>query len=86
VVHDRRPNLEPADYSFSEREARLFLACEDGATPAEARAALGEAGAADLDVDDVHEFLDELVASRLMYEEDGRYLALALPPKLAEHA
>ena len=33
--------------------------------------------AADLDVDEVQEFLDELVASRLMYEEDGRYLALA---------
>jgi len=85
AVHDRRPNLEPADYSFSEREARLFLACEDGATAAEARAALGEADAADLDVDDVQEFLDELVGSRLMYEEDGRYLALALPAKLPEH-
>jgi hypothetical protein len=85
VVHERRPNLEPADYSFSEREARLFLACEDGATPAEARAALGESGAVDLDLDDVQEFLDELVGSRLMYEEDGRYLALALPARLPEH-
>jgi len=85
VVHDRRPNLEPADYSFSEREARLFLACEDGATASEARAALGEAETTDLDVDDVQEFLDELVGSRLMYEEDGRYLALALPAKLPEH-
>jgi magnesium-protoporphyrin IX monomethyl ester (oxidative) cyclase len=85
VIHDRRPNLEPADYSFSEREARLFLACEDGATAAEARVSLGEAETADLDVDDVQEFLDELVASRLMYEEDGRYLALALPARLPEH-
>jgi hypothetical protein len=39
VVHDRRPSLEAADYSFGEREARLFLACEDGATAAEARGA-----------------------------------------------
>jgi hypothetical protein len=39
----------------------------------------------DLDLDDVQEFLDELVGSRLMYEEDGRYLALALPARLPEH-
>jgi hypothetical protein len=84
VVHDRRPNLEAADYSFSEREAQLFLACEDGATAAEAQAALAPADARELDVDDVREFLDELVASRLMYEEAGRYLALALPARLTE--
>jgi len=85
VVHDRRPDLEPADYSFSEREARLFLACEDGATAAEARGTLGEAATMDLDMDDVQEFLDEMVGSRLMYEEGGRYLALALPANLPEH-
>jgi ribosomal peptide maturation radical SAM protein 1 len=85
MVEDRRPNLEPADYSFSEREARLFLACEDGATAAEALAALPPADAAELDVDDVLEFLDELVVARLMYEEDGRYLSLALPARLPEH-
>ena len=85
VVHDRRPNLEPADYSFSEREARLYLACEDGATAIEALATLGDAEASDLDVDDIKEFLDELVTGRLLYEEDGRYLALALPARLPEH-
>jgi hypothetical protein len=53
VVHDRRPSLEAADYSFGEREADTT----------------------DLDVDDVQEFLDEMVGSRLMYEEGGRYLA-----------
>jgi ribosomal peptide maturation radical SAM protein 1 len=84
VVQDRRPDLDPADYSFSEREARLFLACEDGATAAEAHRALPEAERADLDVDDVTEFLDDLVASRLMYEEDGRYLGLALPARLLQ--
>jgi ribosomal peptide maturation radical SAM protein 1 len=85
VIEDRRHDLEPADYSFSEREARLFLACEDGATAAEAHRALGEADRADLDVDDVQEFLDDLVTSRLMYEEDGHYLGLALPARLPEH-
>jgi ribosomal peptide maturation radical SAM protein 1 len=85
VVHDRRPGLEPADYTFSEREARVFLACEDGATAAEAHAALPPHHAAELDVEEVQEFLDELVTSRLMYEEGGRYLALPLPARLPEH-
>jgi hypothetical protein len=85
VIEDRRPNLESADYSFSEREARLVLACEDGPTAAEAHQSLEQADRADLDVDDVEEFLDDLVASRLMYEEDGRYLALPLPARLPEH-
>jgi ribosomal peptide maturation radical SAM protein 1 len=86
VVEDRRPNLAPADYTFAEREARLFLACADGATAAEACAALHASGVTDLDEDDVQEFLDELVGSRLVYEEDGRYLALALPARLPEQS
>jgi ribosomal peptide maturation radical SAM protein 1 len=86
VIHDRRPNLEPADYSFSEPEARLYLACADGATAAEAFRALSRTETTDLDVDEVRAFLDDLVASRLMYEEHGHYLALALPAQLPEHA
>ena len=31
--------------------------------------------------DDIREFLDGLVASRLVYRERDRYLALALPPR-----
>jgi hypothetical protein len=84
LVHDRRPGLETADYSFDEREARIYLACEDGATAAEALAGLGAAGSTDLDVDDVTDFLDELVELRLAFEEGGRYLGLALPSDLPE--
>jgi ribosomal peptide maturation radical SAM protein 1 len=84
VVHDRRPGLERADYTFGEREKQLYLACEDGATATEALASLGPAGTTDLDVDDVEEFLDEMVALRLAYEENGRYLSLALPVNLPE--
>jgi ribosomal peptide maturation radical SAM protein 1 len=76
-VVDRRPGLVPARYLFEAVEARIFDACEDGATPAEVVAGLGPD--ADVSVDDVREFLDELVESRLVYEEGGRYLALALP-------
>jgi ribosomal peptide maturation radical SAM protein 1 len=84
VVEDRRPNLPTADYTFEDREARVFLACRDGATAAEAHAELQAVGIEDLDVDDVREFLDELLALRLAYEEGGRYLALPLPVNLKE--
>jgi hypothetical protein len=85
IIRDRRPGLEQADYTFEDLEAKIYLACEDGATASEALAALGAAGSEDLTVDDVREFLDELVDMRLAYEEGGRYLALALPARLPEH-
>ncbi len=86
VISDRRPDLERADYTFGETEAKLYLACDDGATPAQARQTLDEAERADLDVEDVEEFLDELVEMRVVYAEDGRYLALALSDRLLEAA
>jgi len=39
-----------------------------------------------ISVDEVREFLDGLRTSRLVYTEDGRYLALALPWRLPEAA
>ncbi len=86
VVRDRRPGLEPADYTFAEAEAKIYLACQDGATATDAWNALGPAGATDLQVDDVREFLEELVDLRLAFEEGGRYLALALPANLPQPA
>lgn len=81
VIHDRRPGLEAADYTFEGAEAQLHLACGDGATAVEAWNALDPA---DLTVDEVQGFLNELVALRLAYEENGRYLTLALPANLPE--
>ena len=83
-ISDRRPNLPARDYTLGEREARIYLACEDGATPAEVGRALVAEGADDVDEDEIREFLDELVASRLVYRERDRYLALALPPRPRE--
>lgn len=84
VIRDRRPNLAAADYSFGELEARIYLACDDGATPTAAWAAVRAAGPADVSVEEVRDFLDELVETRLVYEEDGRYLSLALSARLTE--
>src|SRR5262249_14868550 len=84
VIRDRRPDLESADYTFDEIEARIYLACDDGATPAAAWEAAQAADSTELSVDDVREFLDSLVESRLVYREDGRYLSLALSARLME--
>jgi ribosomal peptide maturation radical SAM protein 1 len=86
TIRDRRPNLEPADYTLEDREARIFMACEDGATPAEAHQAIQAAGVGDVTPDEVQGFLEELRASRLVYEDGGRYLSLALPTRSSGHS
>jgi hypothetical protein len=83
-ISDRRPNLPARDYTLGERESLIYLACEDGATPAEIERVLVAEGAADVSEDEIREFLDGLVASRLVYRERDRYLALALPPRPRE--
>jgi len=74
VITDHRPGLDAAEYRLGKAEARIYLACENGATAETARRA------SDLTGPEVEEFLDDLVRQRLVCEIDGRYLALALPP------
>jgi hypothetical protein len=84
LINDRRPNLEAADYSFGEAEAAIYLACDDGATAADALAAVQAQGIETFDLEEVTEFLDGLVDSKLAYREGGRYLSLALSMTLLE--
>jgi ribosomal peptide maturation radical SAM protein 1 len=86
VIQDRRPLLDAADYTYGEVEGQIYLACEDGATPEEAWAALASRERSSIGVDGVRRFLDEMVARRLAYAERERYLALALPAALVEPA
>lgn len=79
VIEDRRPNLEPTEYGLGEREAALYLACDAGATPAGIRDALRARDLKGLEAAEIEEFLEELREARLVYEEGGRYLSLALP-------
>lgn len=78
TIVDRRPALEPAEYHLGEEEARIYLACEDGATTSEALRAVRVMGSTQ-SADDVDRFLEKLVDARLACRIDGRYLALALP-------
>jgi ribosomal peptide maturation radical SAM protein 1 len=84
VVEDRRSGLECGDYSLADPAAEIYLACEAGATVQQVCEALAAGGTSHLDSDQVRDILDELVARRLMYEENRRYLALALPATLLE--
>ena len=75
VITDHRPGLDSAEYRLGEAEARIYLACENGATVETARRAWPDLSGAE-----VEDFFEDLVSQRLMCEIDGRYLALALRP------
>jgi ribosomal peptide maturation radical SAM protein 1 len=79
IIQDRRPNLGSNDYHLGESEARIYLACDGGATVETICDELSEGSTATPSRHQVNEFLDNLVEARLLYEEDGRYLSLALP-------
>ena len=77
VLTDQRPGSGAAlRYVLEETEARIYLACDAGASPASVVRSLGpDAG---IGADDVRQFLDQLVAARLVYREGDRYLGLAV--------
>jgi ribosomal peptide maturation radical SAM protein 1 len=78
TIEDRRPAFSPAAYSLDEAEAQLYLACEPGATARHAWESLDPDEGAAVTVTEVEEFLRELSAAGLIYEEAGRYLSLAV--------
>ncbi len=83
VIRDRRPSVQPADYTFGADEAGVYLACDGGATPAGVCRRMRDRGV-ELRAADVKTFLDGLTKQRLVYREGDRYLALALPDRLPE--
>jgi hypothetical protein len=78
-IRDLRPGLTKRDYLLNEIEAEIYLRCESGSTPRTIRDSLAADQIADLDEAPIRDLLDSLVAMRLLYVEDGRYLSLALP-------
>jgi hypothetical protein len=77
IVNDRRPGLDEADYEFEDVEAKIYLACDAGATVERIRALLSADDDAP-EADEIREFLDELVDARLLYREGNAYLSLAV--------
>jgi ribosomal peptide maturation radical SAM protein 1 len=79
VISDRRSNLKACDYYLQQTEAAIYLCCDAGATPKSILEYLRRNGETSRSVADVKEFLDSLTEARLLYEEAGQYLSLALP-------
>ena len=76
VITDRRHGERGATYTLDEPEASIYLACDAGATAAQIAERLARRGTA-ADAAEIAGFLDELVAEGLVYEEQGKYLALS---------
>jgi ribosomal peptide maturation radical SAM protein 1 len=78
IVQDRRPGLETADYRFDGVEAEIYLGCDAGTTPEDLYSQIAKTDDNPPDKEDIAQFLDELVAARLMYREANRVLSLAI--------
>lgn len=78
LVQDRRPGLETADYRFDGIEAKIYLACEAGATAAQIHKQVVAEGEGSVDLSDIETYLHELVQARLMYREANSFLSLAI--------
>jgi hypothetical protein len=79
LIRDRRPGLDKYDYSLADTEARIYLACDEGATAIDVWKLLRAEGNTTVSSDEVEDFLDEMTEARLMYKEDELYLSLAVP-------
>jgi len=79
LINDRRPGLGGCNYSLRETEAKIYLSCDGGATANAVWKALLAAGEKEITFEDVEDFLRQMTELRLMYEEEGQYLSLAVP-------
>ena len=82
TICDRRSNLEASDYHLADTEAQIYLLCDAGATPLSIWNALEATDQSGLTLQQVIDFLESLVAARLVYKEDGLYLSLATSDNL----
>jgi ribosomal peptide maturation radical SAM protein 1 len=78
LVQDRRPGLETADYRFDGIEAKIYLACDAGATAAQICKQFVAEGEDSMDAVEIEDYLQELVEARLMYGEGKSFLSLAI--------
>jgi ribosomal peptide maturation radical SAM protein 1 len=86
TIVDERPGMPHARYTLDDTEAAIYLACDAGASAAQVRDALVARGLDAPELSEITEFLAELAAAGLVYEESGRYLALALARNPRRHA
>jgi ribosomal peptide maturation radical SAM protein 1 len=78
VIKDRRTDWEPCDYRLADFESQIYLACDGGTTPSKIWELL-KARETEFGRKDIEEFLLQLLEAGLVYEEDGKFLSLAIP-------
>jgi ribosomal peptide maturation radical SAM protein 1 len=79
AIDDRRAGLPRASYTLGPLGRSIYEACEHGASVGRVREALAGGPHAQPSGTQVADFLTELASLRLLYEEGGRFLALATP-------
>lgn len=78
AIVDSRTTTQPARYTLGEVEAQVYLACDAGATVAGIAKSLERGPVGAPTESRLLAMLAEFVDERLMYEENGRYLSLAV--------
>jgi ribosomal peptide maturation radical SAM protein 1 len=79
VIRDRRRGSDAQTiYTFPNTSAAIYLGCDAGATVDDLRALLCSSGTEAPSREEIEAFLRRLVEQRLMVEENGVYLSLAV--------
>jgi ribosomal peptide maturation radical SAM protein 1 len=78
ILDSRTTSASPARYTLGEQEAAVYLACDAGATVPAIVESLRESPAGALSEAEIRSLLGDFLDARLMYEERGRYLSLAV--------
>ena len=76
-IADDRLGMEHT-HRLKELEGDVYLACDAGATPETIRKHIQIKHARTPSIDSIRNMLNEFVNLKLIYEENGRYLSLAL--------
>lgn len=77
IINDYRTRYGSNIYSFGKNERLIYIRCLDGAGLADISQFLDSQGC-EFANDEILEFLNSLVAEGIMYEENSRYLSLAV--------
>jgi hypothetical protein len=79
IISDQRPNHPQREQTLEGTAAAVYLACDGGASPANIRRRIEATQAADgMDQNAMEKLLEDFTAAGWMWEENGRYLSLAL--------
>jgi ribosomal peptide maturation radical SAM protein 1 len=79
LVTDGRSNGKGGTFTLDGVAGESYLACERGATPHRVWSTLSPEYQSGVTENEVKDFLDQMVSMRLVFEESGHYLSLALP-------